>query len=258
MRRLTKGYIGKSFTMGFLGILGTLVACGGGGVTSSVAQSSSTPPEQILFSMGYQPTTVTGDSTAKWKNAQGGIVYVGTGGTANSNAGNWTYGGWGTWAQSDINVKGWVGVQFNHPGALDANDYMYYKVTAPNQGSVDISSTDTLLISMGNEQIGAQANTPTEVTVFVEGGTLNTSNYTYANTCKTTQTLRATTLQSTYVIPLSTLTCTAGTLAALKAGVKAVEIKILPGGGNATADASTSVNYTLLQLGAVSFGKSYF
>ncbi|MEY2659667.1 MAG: hypothetical protein RLZZ123_839 [Pseudomonadota bacterium] len=255
MQIFSKNYVAKSFGMGFLGILGTLVACGGGGVTSTVAQSAA-PSEQILFAMGFQPTTVSGDSTVKWKSTQGGKVYVNSGGNGTGGAGNWAYGGWGTWNQTDIDTKGWVGVQFNHPTALNSADYIYYKVTAPKEGSVDISATDSLIISLGNEKIGSEANTPTEVTIFVEGGTLDTNTWTYANTCKTTQSLRSTTLQSTYVIALSSLTCTSGTLAALKSGVKAVEVKVLAGGGNATGDASTTANYVLIQLGAIAFGKN--
>jgi hypothetical protein len=254
MRNFTKGYIGKSFAMGFLGILGTLVACGGGGMTSSVAQQA-TPAEQILFAMAYQPVTVAGDATAKWKTAQGGKVYV----DANN---GWTYGGWGTWTQGDLDTKGWAAVQFNHTAALTSSAYIYYKITAPNEGSVDVSATDSLIISMGNEKIGAGdgANTPKQVTIFVEGGALDTSNWTYANTCKITQTLRDTTLLSTYVIALSSpnWNCTSGTMAALKSGVKAVEVKVLPGGDNATKDTSTSNNYTLIELGAIAFGKNNF
>jgi hypothetical protein len=254
MANLRMGYIGKSFTLGILGIVGTLVACGGGGVTSTIASTTATPSEHVLFTMGFQPTTDAGVPELKWKTAQGGKVYVGT--NTASNANNWTYGGWGTWNQTDIDVKGWVGVQFHHPSALNSNDYMYYRITGRSSGSVDVSATDSLLITMGNEKIGSQANTPTEVTVVVEGGTYTSSNY--ANSCKATQTLRATTLATNYLIPLSSFTCTSGTMASLKSGVAQVVIKVLPGGGNATADASTADNYTLIQLGSVAFSKNSF
>ena len=250
MTLFSKNYIVKSFSMGFLGILGTLVACGGGGVTSSGAQSAA-PAEQILFAMGYQPLSVQGDDTIKWKTAQGGKVSAGSGGS-------WSYGDWGVWTQTDIDTKGWVGVQYKHTAANTASSYIYYKVTGPKEGSIDVSATDSLIISMGNEKIGSEANTPTEVTVFVEGGAYDTTNYTYANSCKAKQALRSTTLSSTYVIALSSLTCDSGTLVALKTGVKAVVIKVLPGSGNATTDTSTTNNYTLIELGAIGFGKNNF
>lgn len=255
MANLRMGYIGKSFTLGILGIVGTLVACGGGGVTSTIASTTATPSEHVLFTMGFQPTSDSAVPELKWKTAQGGKVYVGTGNSAGG-AGNWTYGGWGTWNQSDIDVKGWVGVQFNHPTALNATDYMYYRITGRSSGSVDVSATDSLLITMGNEKIGSQANTPTEVTVVVEGGTVTGSNY--ANSCKATQTLRGTTLAANYVMPLSGFTCTSGTMANLKSAVAQVVIKVLPGGANATGDASTADNYTLIQLGSVAFSKNSF
>jgi hypothetical protein len=47
-------------------------------------------------------------------------------------------------------------------------------------------------------------------------------------------------------------------MASLKSGVAQVVIKVLPGGGNATADASTADNYTLIQLGSVAFSKNSF
>lgn len=248
------GYIGKSFATGTVGIIASIVAaCGGGGVTGVIA-SNTVPTENVLFAMAYQPTT-SSDSTLKWKTAQGGNVYVGTGGDS---GGNWSYGDWGTWLQADIDAKGWVGVQFKHLNALNSNDYMYYKVTGPQEGSVDISATDSLIISMTNEKYGSQANTPMEVNIFVKGGVYDANSYSYANTCKITQTLRNTTLASTYVIPLANMSCPSGTLSDLKAGVKAVEIQVLPGGGNAGTDGSTTDNYTLIGLGSVAFGLNRF
>jgi len=44
----------------------------------------------------------------------------------------------------------------------------------------------------------------------------------------------------------------------LKSAVAQVVIKVLPGGANATGDASNADNYTLIQLGSVAFSKNSF
>lgn len=245
------GYIGKSFTLGCVGILGTIIAaCGGGGVTGVVA-ATATPSENVLFAMAYQPHPNSADDL-KWKTAQGGDVYAGSGGT-------WSYGDWGTWTQADIDAKGWVGVQFKHEAALADGSYLYYKVQAPQNASVDVSATDTLLIKMGNEKFGSQANTPMQVTVGLKGGTYDTNTYSYQYSCTAKQTLRETTLVSTYAIALSGLTCgNDGDFDNLKTDVKAVTLEVLPGDGNATTDAATADTYTLIQLDSIAFSKSYF
>lgn len=257
MANFRTGYIGKSFTMGVLGIVGTLVACGGGGVTSTVA-STATPSEHVLFAMGFSPTTYdAADPDLKWSTGQGGKVWAGSGG-------GWTYGNFGMWAQSTpdyangvgaIDVHGGVGVNFLHNAALGAGGYIYYKITPRSSGSVDVSATDKLLISIGNDKFGAAANTHQEVSVFLEGGTL--SGGAYSNICTATQALRSHANISTYTIPLSSFTCSSGSMTSLKSAVSQVVFKVLPGGGNTTSDAASGASTeTLIKFSSIAFSKT--
>jgi hypothetical protein len=259
MANFRMGYIGKSFTMGVLGIVGTLVACGGGGITSTVA-SVATPAEHVLFAMGLNALPYNNaDPDLKYSTKQGGKVYIGSGG-------EWTYGGFGIFAQTNndfangsgaVDFFGGGGVLFKHSQALSSSSYIYYKVTPRSAGSVDISATDNLLISLGNDKIGSSADTHKELTVFLEGGTL--SGYSYSNSCKATLTLRSDTSNIvTYSVPLSSFSsCDAGTLAAVKTNLNQVVVKVLPGGGNGASDAATGASTeTLIKLGAISFSKN--
>ena len=260
MRQFTKGYIGKSFTMGFLGILGTLVACGGGGITGVAA--SSAPPDHVLFAMGLTALPYNaGDPDLKYSTKQGGKVWIGSGG-------GWSYGNFGIFEQTNnnwgggsgaIDFFGGGGVLFKHAAALTADSYIYYKVTPRASAAVDVSGTDSLLISLGNDKIGSAANTHKEVTIVIEGGTPVA--YSYSNSCKARITLRSAdnnTNITTYTVPLSSFsTCDAGNLTSLKTAVNQVVVKILPGDGNATVDAATgSSTETLLKLGSVAFSKT--
>ena len=256
MANLRMGYIGKSFTTGVLGIVGTLVACGGGGVTSTVA-STTTPSEHVLFAMGFSPIAYdAGNPDLKWSTGQGGKVWAGSGGT-------WSYGNFGIWNQSvpdygagagAIDVHGAIGVNYTHSAALSSASYIYYKFTPRSTGTVDISATDKLIISMGNDKQGSNSNTHQLVTIFLEGGTL--SGYDYSNSCKATQLLRSHNNVSTYSIALSDFTCDRGTMASVKPIISQVVLKVLPGGANATSDASTTANETLLKVSAIAFSKT--
>jgi hypothetical protein len=261
MANLRMGYIGKSFTLGILGIVGTLVACGGGGVTSTVA-STAAPAEHVLFAMGLTALPYnSSDPDLKYSTKQGGKVYIGSGG-------GWSYGGFGIFEQSTnnwgagsgaIDFYGGGGVLFKHTAALGADSYIYYKVTPRVTGSVDISGTDNLLISLGNDKIGSAANTHKEVTIFLEGGTL--SGYNYSNSCKARLTLRDgdnNTNITTYTVSLASFTsCDSGSLPAVKSALSQVVVKVLPGNGNATNDsASGASTETLILLGSIAFSKS--
>lgn len=241
------GYIGKSFTMGALGILGTLVACGGGGVTNTVAASVASP--YVLMASSYTPhASASGD--LKWSTAEGGDVYMGSGG-------NFVYGNYGIFTQTDIDYHQSVGIQFNHTAALGSNDYIYTKVQTPENASLDVSQSGKLMIQMGNGVDSAvQTNTPTVFTVEIDGGAYNSSTYSYANSCTTNVTLNTTATANNlrvYTIPLTSFGSCTGTLAALKSDLKAVVVKVLP--TNDTNASSTTNNYVLPKVGLVAFSK---
>ena len=261
MANLRMGYIGKSFSLGILGIVGTLVACGGGGITNTVA-SVAAPSEHVLFAMGYSVLPYdNSDPDLKYSTKQGGKVYIGSNG-------GWSYADFGIFQQTNnnwgigqgaVDFFGGGGVLFKHNAALTNNDsQIYYKVTPRSTGSVDISATDNLLISLGNDKIGSAANTHNEVTVFLEGG--NPVAYSYSNSCKTRITLRSAdnnTNITTYSVSLSDFTCDAGTLTSLKTSLNQVVVKVLPGNNNASSDAASGPSTeTLIKLGAIAFSKN--
>lgn len=241
------GYIGKSFTMGALGILGTLVACGGGGVTNTVAQSVASP--YVLMASSYTPHSApSGD--LKWSTAQGGDVYMGSGG-------NFTYGGYGIFTQTDIDYHQSVGIQFNHTSALGANDYIYTKIQTPQNASLDVSQSGNLMLQMGNGvDLSTETNSQTVFTVEIAGGAYNSNSYSYANACSTNVTLNTTATANklrVYTIPLSSFSSCTGTLTALKSELKAVVVKVLA--SNDTNASSTANNLVLPKVGLVAFSR---
>lgn len=85
MANFRMGYIGKSFTLGILGIVGTLVACGGGGVTSTIASVATPPSPYILFASSFmgkagatgEPYVVSGEGGDVFSFAGGGLRTTG-------------------------------------------------------------------------------------------------------------------------------------------------------------------------------------
>lgn len=244
------GYIGKSFTMGALGLLGTLVACGGGGITGTVAQS--VPSGYVLLASSYTPNAAAAGDL-KWSTAEGGDVFMGSGGS-------FVYGDYGLFAQSDIDYYQSVGIQFKHVAALGADAYIYTKVQTPMNASMDVSQSANLMIQMGNGvDLGVQTNSATVFTVELNGGAYNTGTYSYAHACSVNVPLNTTPTANglrVYKLPLSTFTtCSAGTLAALKSDLKAVLVKVLPSANSTLSNTSTSANFVLPKVGMVAFNK---
>jgi hypothetical protein len=245
MANLRMGYIGKSFSLGILGIVGTLVACGGGGITSTVAQAVASP--YVLLASTYTPhASASGD--LKWSTAEGGDVFMGSGG-------NYAYGGYGIFGQNDIDYHQSIGIQFNHTAALAPTDFIYTKIQTPLNQGMDISQSAKLKIQMGNGvDIGANSNTATVFTVEISGGAYNAQSYSYANTCSMNVTLNTTGTANNlrvYSLPLTSFGSCTGTLAALKADLKAVTVKVLA--VNDTNAASTANNLVLPKVGLVAF-----
>jgi hypothetical protein len=256
MKQFKLGYIGKSFALGAVGVIGTIIAaCGGGGVTATAQSSSGTASPYVSFATSYAPLSgASGDD--KWASNEGGTVSMGSGGA-------FVYGNYGIFTATDITYHQSVGIQFQHSAPVTSGaDYIYLQVKAPANGSLDISQSGNLVIQMGNGvDVSAQTNTARVFSVFVEGGAYNSGNYTYANSCSFDQTLPDSNFQpsgnplglATYKISLSSLTCNAGSLTALKTGVKAITIKVLGDKDNSTRRASTSNNLVLPKVGFISF-----
>jgi hypothetical protein len=244
MANLRMGYIGKSFSMGVLGIVGTLVACGGGGITSTVAQAVASP--YVLLASSYVPHP-SASADLKWSTAEGGDVFMGSGG-------NYAYGDYGIFDQDAIDYNQSIGIQFKHTAALSPSDYIYTKIQTPLNQGLDISQSAKLKIQMGNGVDAANINTATVFTVEISGGAYNAQTFSYANSCSMNVTLNTAPTANklrVYSLPLTSFGSCTGTLAALKADLKAVIVKVLP--VNDINAATTDNNYVLPKVGLVAF-----
>lgn len=260
MRQFTKGYIGKSFTLGFVGIVGTLVACGGGGITSTVAQSSAPASPYILFASQYQ--LIAGATSEPYaKTQEMGNIYGFSGG-------GFTY-QWGLGTDANImKERQAYGVQFGHSAAITNTSYFGLAVSAPENGSVNATNSNYLVIQMGNgSSTDAFPNTHMKFTVAISGGGSQAVDYSWPAVCEYDKTLDATSRIGTgkdasanpfglrtYRIALSDFTCSSGNLSNLKADVREIAVKIV-GGKDSTASA-TANNSALLQIGYLAFSKN--
>ena len=260
MRQFTKGYIGKSFTLGFVGIVGTLVACGGGGITSTVAQSSAPASPYILFASQYQ--LIAGATSEPYAKTQElGNIYGFSGG-------GFTY-QWGLGTDANImKERQAYGVQFGHSAAITNTSYFGLAVRAPENGSVNATNSNYLVIQMGNgSSTDAFPNTHMKFTVAISGGGSQAVDYSWPAVCEYDKTLDTTSRIGTgkdasanpfglrtYRIALSDFTCSSGNLSNLKADVREIAVKIVVG-KDSTASA-TANNSALLQIGYLAFSKN--
>jgi hypothetical protein len=150
-----------------------------------------------------------------------------------------------------------VGNQYAHSAAITSTDFFGFSFKAPANGSVNASESGTLVISMGNGAAASNGNSHNTFVIDIQGGTQSPApSYAWTNQCSVDQALDNTTNNSyglkTYRIPLSSLTCSAGTLAALKADIKQVSVKVV-GGKEPSKDTTTSDNSTLMQVSYIGF-----
>lgn len=248
MANLRMGYIGKSFSLGILGIVGTLVACGGGGITSTVASVATPPSPYILFASSFLGKA--GASANPWVvSGEGGDVY-------SFESAGFAY-NWGLQTDEARIERQAVGNQYAHSAPINSLDYFGFSFKAPANGAVNASESGTLVISMGNGAAGGNINSHNTFVIDIQGGTQSPApSYAWTNQCSVDQVLDNSTNNTyglkTYRIPLSSFTCSAGTLAALKADIKQVSVKVV-GGKEPTKDSSTTNNSTLMQVSYIGF-----
>lgn len=216
---------------------------------SSATPTSTNTSKQVIFSTNYQKETDGGDSTVKAKSGLNGTLRAGSGG-------NFGYGGWGVWENSDMNQRQGFGVQWQQTGTTpDGNSYIYYTVKAPNNGSVNVSKTSKLAIQIGNgyDISGGQGKTHEVFTLEINGGTYDTSSYTWSLSCSKDVTIGANAISNTnaaygltnYMYDLSSFTCSSGTVTDLKQDVKEVAVKVI---GGKNSDNDTETNHLLLPM----------
>lgn len=203
---------------------GTTTTSGGGGTT--VTQSP-----YLLFANDYITYASQAPDSAFLHSIQGGDVITGFGG-------NYTYGNYSS-PQTDMNRTGFYNLQAQAKATAPttAGDYEYVAVLAPGNSTFDISQSNSLLITMGNTVApsstgstnGGHANVLTVDINNAVGTKPATGDCSYDQTLSSVgpSQLSATGVRN-YAIPLSSFTCTVGSMTTLQStGITAVVVKIV-------------------------------
>lgn len=267
------GYIGKSFTMGALGILGTLVACGGGGVTNTVAASVASP--YVLFASEFVMKSDGANDT--WAKSQ-------EGGDVTSFAGDGLSWAWDL-GRSDSNIGGnpdWLkqqqayGIVFAKAANADPTlGYAGLSIKAPENGSVDVSLSGSMVIQTGNgNSVGADSAAFMGYTIELAAGTQGGApNFAWPKKCtyqlaltpgsrpqgpNGTGAINLTNPHGlqTYRIALNTtnFTCTGGTLSEVKADLKNISVLVAAANNNGVMSDSAA-REVFIKIGQISFTK---
>jgi hypothetical protein len=226
-----------------------LSACGGGGTTTPGGGGGASVPASphSLFASTYIAYAAETNG-AFLRSIQGGDVYTGFGG-------NLDFGFYSS-PQPDMNRTGFYNLQFVAKATAPntATDFAFIALLAPANGTFDISTSTTLLIQMGN----TQPNNANVFTVALNNGRGATA---ATNECEVDVPLRSVGNNvaksalgvSTYAIPLSSFTCSKGTLASLQSGgITTVALKVV--GNKNTAVAPGEFN--TLAVGMVGFSSA--
>ena len=173
----------------------------------------------------------------------------------------------------DIQERQAYGVQYYHLDTVDSSNYFGLTVKAPNNGALDISETNTLVIQMGNgvsENSDAFPNSHMTFTIDLNGGEQDTNDFSWSHSCSYDQELLAGSRPGsdeawdngwgiqTYRIPLDYFNCGDSNLVDLQADLEEVVIKVI-GGKDETASSTTTNgngdpgNHTLLHFGYIAF-----
>ncbi len=235
-----------------------LSACGGGGTTTPTPTpgggggAGATVSPYSLFASTYVRYAAQTNG-AFVHSIQAGDIYSGA-------AGALAYGGYDS-AQADINRTGFYNYQFvaGATAPITGADYAFISFLAPLNATFDISTATTLLIQMGNS---GNPDTPNNAKVFtVDLNDTVPSTQVSKNDCAVDVTLRSVGQNipksalgvSTYAIPLSSFTCSKGTLAALQSGgITTVAVKVT-GDKNKTM---TAGELNLIGVGMIGFSSA--
>ena len=247
--------------------LASLAACGGGGTTPAAPSSTGsggggggttvTASPYIAFASSYLAYPTTGAPNYGSTQADGSyLTSIQHGDVITGFGGNYTYGGFSS-DQHDMNFMRGYRLQVTDKGVAPttANDYVYAAFLAPgsngtNVGTVDISQSTTLVIEMGNTYRPAYSVKTFTIDLNDAHGTTAAT-----NDCAYDQVLNdgsATGLSQdgffTYAIPLSSFTCTKGSVASMTA-LTTVAVKIL---GNKNTSVAVG-NFNILSVGSIGF-----
>jgi len=265
------GYIGKSFTMGALGILGTLVACGGGGITSTVAQAVASP--YVLFASEFVMKTDGANDT--WaKSQEGGDVttFAGDGLSWAWDLGRSGVGGNPDW----LKQQQAYGVLFGKAANADpTRGYAGLSIKAPENGSVNVSQSGTMVIQTGNgNPVGPDSTAFMAYTIELAAGTQGGApDFAWPKKCTYQLALTPgsrplgptgnTAIDKTNPFGLQTyrialnstnFTCTGGTLAEVKTDLKNISVLVAAANNNGVMS-DTAAREVFMKIGQISFTK---
>ena len=214
--------------------------------------------EHVLFASQYELIDgATGEPLLS--SSEGGGVYSFSGGN---------FVGKEVFHMRDENIlreRQLYGVQYYHSEAIDDQSYFGLTVKSPNDGELDISETDTLVIQMGN---GVNSNTTHMVFVIdLNGGEQDPNDYSWTHSCSYEQELLEGSQPGeqldpaeawdngwgvqTYRIPLVDFDCGESALSELKVDLEEVAVKVV--GGVDEAASAVADNHTLLSFGFIAF-----
>ncbi len=277
MANFRMGYIGKSFSLGVLGIVGTLVACGGGGVTSTIAQQTTTVSPYVLYASGYaMKNAPANDSFAN--SHEGGDVTLFYGNNINW---AWDLGRSDVGGNPDyLKQQQAYGVLFSKVSSSTApNGYAGLSIKPPQNGSLNVSQSGTLILQTGNGT-GANADSDAFMTYTVElmagvqGG--QAEGYAYPKKCTYNLSLTPGSRPNgptgvnngaipltnpyglqTYRIALnsSNFTCTGGTLAEVKADLRNLNVTVLGSNNSNAVLAGGADKEVFVKIGQISFSQ---
>ena len=118
-----------------------------------------------------------------------------------------------------IKARQSMGKQWYHELALSDNDTIYITAKGPENGGLNVSKSDQIVVQMGNFKSinydyspSDQTNTHNIFTLSVRGGVQDSSDYSWSNDCRIDVTLDATshTGLNTYYLPFDNMTCILG------------------------------------------------
>ena len=215
------------------------------------------PSSQVLFASQYELYETPENDTYAYSHEGGDVTRFSGGAFGRS---------WGLDNPDWLLQRQAYGEQYGHGEAVDDSSYFGLALKAPNNGDLDISATDTLVIQMGNgTSTDSDANSHMVFTIELNGGEQDTSDYTWTNSCYYDQDLlegsRPGSTQAawvnpfgihTYRVSLANFTCTIGNMDDLKAELDEIAVKVV-GGKDVEASATSSGNHSLIQVGYVGF-----
>jgi len=230
----------------------TMPSVGYIGFTKSSTSSSPAAASYVLFASQYEE--ISGASSEPYlKSKEGGEVY-------HYSIGDFTYTDYSvTHNGPGIPTHQSYGSIYKHTEAVTSADYFGWWIKAPNNGYVNASQTNDLVIQVGNAQDGASDASPNSHMTFTidlrnNGSNLCSYDLDLVPNSRPSQSVGGFYGLRTYTIPLSSFSGSACNMSSLKSAIYAVSVRVV-GGKDSGASSSTTGNETFPVFGFIAFSK---